>query len=186
MQASRRHLIDGREVRVYDGLLGRQDILGLTAMLDEGAFTRTESARPDTAAIRHWVLNIPLEAGMRLPVHAPMMEAVRDIAAGKPYRSYRCYCNHSSFGDMLFTHTDCDPAAKEFTALWYIAPEWDVEWGGETLLFNRDKDAEVAVTPRPGRLLIFDGTILHAGRPPNRACYAPRYTLAYKLEPTAT
>lgn len=185
MPAVRRHLIDGREVRVYDGLLGREDILALTAMLDDGAFTRTESARADTAAVRHWVLNIPLEVGTRLPVYAPMMEAIRDIAAGKPYRSYRCYCNHASFGDMLFTHTDCDPATRDFTALWYIAPEWDVEWGGETLLFNKDRDAEVAVSPRPGRLLMFDGTILHAGRPPSRVCYAPRYTLAYKLEPAA-
>lgn len=185
MSPSRRHLIDGREVRVYDGLLSPQDILGLTAMFDEGAFTRSESARPDTAAVRHWVLNIPLEVGKKLPVHTPMLEAMRDVAGGQPYRSYRCYCNHSSFGDLLFTHTDCEPGAREFTALWYVAPQWDLEWGGETLLFNRERDAEVAVSPRPGRLLIFDGTILHAGRPPSRACYAPRYTLAYKLEPAA-
>jgi len=46
-------------------------------------------------------------------------------------------------------------------------------------------DAEAVVSPKPGRLVIFDGSILHAGRPPNRSCYAPRYTLAYKLEPTA-
>lgn len=182
MPASRRHLVDGREVRVYDGLLSRSDVLALTAMFDEGAFTRTESARPDTAAVRHWVLNIPLDVGTRLPVYAPMLEAMREVA-GSAYRGYRCYCNHSGFGDVLFTHTDCQPGAREFTALWYIAPEWDVEWGGETVLFNRERDAEVAVSPKPGRLLMFDGNILHAGRPPNRNCYAPRYTLAYKLEP---
>jgi Rps23 Pro-64 3,4-dihydroxylase Tpa1-like proline 4-hydroxylase len=72
------------------------------------------------------------------------------------------------------------------TALWYVAPEWNVEWGGETMLYNRDQDAVACVTPRPGRLAIFDGTILHAGRPPNRICYAPRYTLAFKLEPPPT
>jgi SM-20-related protein len=185
MPSSRRHLVDGREVRIYDGLLSRQDILALTAMFDDAAFTRTESARPETAAVRHWVLNIPLDTGTKLPVYAPMLEAMRDIAGGTAYRGYRCYCNHSSFGDMLFTHTDCQPGSREYTALWYIAPEWDVEWGGETVLFNKDQDAEVAVSPRPGRLLIFDGNILHAGRAPSRVCYAPRYTLAYKLEPAA-
>jgi hypothetical protein len=185
MPASRRHLVDGREVRIYDGLLQKQDILSLTAMFDQGAFTRTESARPDTAPVRHWVLNIPLEIGLKLPVYAPMMEAVKDASSGRAYRGYRCYCNHAAYGDMLFTHTDSQPGAVEFTALWFIAPEWDVEWGGETLLFNKERDAEVAVSPRPGRLLIFDGSILHAGRPPSRVCYAPRYTLAYKLEPAA-
>jgi hypothetical protein len=183
MAASRRHLVDGREVRIYDGLLSSQDILVLTTMFDDGAFTRSESARPGTEAVRHWVLNIPLDIGTKLPVHAPMMEAMRDISPSAAYRSYRCYCNHSSYGDMLFTHTDSQPGAREFTALWYIAPAWDVEWGGETVLFNKERDAEVAVTPKPGRLLIFDGSILHAGRPPNRTCFAPRYTLAYKLEP---
>lgn len=51
------------------------------------------------------------------------------------------------------------------------------------MLYDHNQDAVACVTPRPGRLAIFDGTILHAGRPPNRICYAPRYTLAFKLEP---
>jgi hypothetical protein len=56
-------------------------------------------------------------------------------------------------------------------------------WSGETMLYDHNQDAVACVTPRPGRLAIFDGTILHAGRPPNRICYAPRYTLAFKLAP---
>ena len=183
MPSSRRHQVDGREVCVYDGLLPHEQVVVLTSMFDEGAFTRTEWARPDTAAVRHWALNIPLEVGSRLAVYEPMMRAVQELMAGKSYRIYRCYCNHASYGDVLFTHTDCEPQARDLTALWYVAPQWDVEWGGETLFYNRQADAEVAVTPRPGRLVIFDGTIQHAGRPPNRNCYAPRYTLAYKLEP---
>lgn len=185
MQASRRHLIDGREVRVYDGLLSQQDILRLTAMFDDGAFTRTEWARPETAAVRHWALNIPHDTALKLPVYAPTLQAAQDTVPGEAYKVYRCYCNHASYGDMLFTHTDCEPGGKDLTALWYVAPQWDLEWGGETLFFDKDRDAAAVVSPRPGRLVIFDGTILHAGRPPNRACYAPRYTLAYKLEPAA-
>ena len=182
MQAVRRQLVEGREIRVYDGLLSMQDVYALTKTFDDGAFTRNESARADTAAVRHWALNIPLDAGTRMPAYPPMMEAVRGFPEGDRYRAYRCYCNHSSHGDMLFTHTDARPGEKGLTALWYIAPDWDVEWGGETLFFNSAKDAEAVVSPKPGRLVIFDGSIVHAGRPPNRVCYAPRYTLAYKLE----
>jgi hypothetical protein len=64
---------------------------------------------------------------------------------------------------MLFTHTDVHEGKQGLTALWYVAPEWNVEWGGETMLYNRDQDAVACVTPRPGRLVVFDGTILHAG-----------------------
>lgn len=58
-----------------------------------------------------------------------------------------------------------------------------MEWGGETLFFDSGMDAQVAVTPRPGRLVLFGGSLTHVGRPPNRICCAPRYTLAFKLQP---
>jgi SM-20-related protein len=182
MQANRRHKIEGREVRVYDGLLGVDEIHALTAAFESGAFTRNEFARPETASYRHWVLNIPLDTASRLPVYQPTLAAANEFAGQSSYKIYRCYCNHAAYGDMLFTHTDAQPGSREMTALWFIAPDWNVEWGGETLFFDSSMDAQVAVSPKPGRLVIFDGSLTHVGRPPNRICYAPRYTLAFKLE----
>jgi len=46
---------------------------------------------------------------------------------------------------------------------------------------NDDEDAEFAITPRPGRLVIARGALLHRGNVPVRGCYEERYTLAYKL-----
>jgi hypothetical protein len=183
MQASRSQEIEGRAVRVYDGLISQPEINALTSMLDQGAFTHTEHARDDTKAFRHWVLNFPLEAAARLPVYAPTLQAMRDFDAGRTYRIYRSYCNYASYGDMLFSHTDARPGEQGVTALWFIAPVWEAEWGGETLFFNSHNDAEAVVSPRPGRLVLFDGLLTHAGRPPSRICFAPRYTLAFKLEP---
>lgn len=181
MQASRVCEVEGRPIRVYDGLLNQQDVFRLAAAIEQGGFTHSEVARPETAAFRHWALKIPLDAAQRLPFYQPTLDAVREFDPQHPYDVYRCYCNYAGFGDMLFTHTDCLPGGTELTGLWYIAPEWNVEWGGETLFFNSQMDAEVAVTPKPGRFVVFDGNITHVGRPPNRICYAPRYTLALKL-----
>ena len=183
VKATRQHSIEGREVRVYDGLLKANDIQGLTAALQNGAFARTESARPDTSAFKHWVLNIPMQTATQLPVYQPTLTAAGEFARETGYRIYRCYCNYAAYGDMLFTHTDCPPGAGELTALWFIAPEWNVEWGGETLFFDSSMDAQVVVSPQPGRLVLFDGTLPHVGRPPNRICFASRFTLAYKLQP---
>ena len=183
MQAVRCFSIEGREIRVYDALLQAQEIRSLTTAFEGGAFTRSEYARPETAVFRHWALNIPLEAAAQLPVYQPTLAAAGEFAGHSNYKIYSCYCNNAAYGDMLFTHTDCLPGKRELTALWFIAPEWNVEWGGETLFFNSAMDAEMAVSPRPGRLVVFDGTLTHVGRPPNRICYAPRYTLAFKLEP---
>lgn len=183
MPLTRAVQVEGRPIRIYDGLVPQPHIRQLTDAFQSAHFVKDEVARPDTSQHRHWALNIPLETAAQLAVYQPTLNAVRDFEAGDTYRVYRCYCNHAAYGDVLFTHTDAQPGSKGLTALWYIAPEWNVEWGGETLFYNSDQDAEAVVTPRPGRLVIFDGSILHAGRPPNRNCYAPRYTLAFKLEP---
>ncbi|HJP97161.1 MAG TPA: 2OG-Fe(II) oxygenase [Rhodanobacteraceae bacterium] len=176
--------VESRPIRVYDDLVALPHISQLTDAFMGANFVRDEVARPETAEYRHWALNIPLDTANQLAVYQPTLDAVRDFEDGDRYRIYRSYCNHAAYGDMLFTHTDAQPGRKGLTALWYIAPEWNVEWGGETLFYNSNQDAEVAVTPKPGRLVVFDGSIVHAGRPPNRICYAPRYTLALKLEPS--
>lgn len=183
MPLTRAIQVEGRPIRVYDELVPLPHIGRLTDAFMGANFVRDEVARPETAQFRHWALNIPLETAVQLVVYQPTLTVVRDFEGCTDYRILRCYCNHAAYGDMLFTHTDVTPGGKGLTALWYIAPEWNVEWGGETLFYNSQMDAEAVVTPRPGRLVVFDGAITHVGRPPNRICYAPRYTLAFKLEP---
>lgn len=178
--------VESRPIRVYDDLVAPPQIKRLTEAFLGANFVCDEVARPDTAQHRHWELNIPLETAKQLAVYQPTLDAVRDFQDGDRYRIYRCYCNHAAYGDMLFTHTDSQPGQRGLTALWYVAPEWDVEWGGETMFYDSRQDAVAAVTPKPGRLAVFDGSIVHAGRPPNRICYAPRYTLAFKLELPST
>lgn len=180
--ATREHLIDGRPLRVYDGHL--PDVGQYVQGLSRAAFTRTEVARPETADYKHWVTELRIEALVQQPIFEVTRRAVLGfIDAGRGYRPYRAYTNVASYGDMLFTHTDCLPDAHDLTALWYLCDRWDIEWGGETVFLDAHDEIAASVLPRPGRLAIFDGAIKHAGRPPARICYAPRYTLAIKFEP---
>ncbi|MEA5445419.1 2OG-Fe(II) oxygenase [Gammaproteobacteria bacterium AB-CW1] len=183
MQPSRSGTVEGRPIAVFDDLLPLEQIRQLFSVLTRSGFTKDEAARSDTSQFTHWAANV--DQPEVLPIFKPTIEAARWFGqtSGRAYRVYRSYCNYAGFGDVLFTHTDCLPDQHELTGLWFIAPEWDVEWGGETLFFNEDKDAEFVVSPRPGRLVLFDGAILHAGRPPSRICHMPRYTFAFKLEP---
>lgn len=178
--------VDGFPVIVRDDLLPAQAIVRLFQWLVDCPYTRDEVARPDTQAFRHWAFNVAVEECRRLPLFAPTESALnRDLAHRGPQSLYRAYCNLAGYGDMLFTHTDSQPGREGLTALWYICPRWDIEWGGETVLFNAEGDAEFVVSPRPGRLLLFDGRIRHAGRPPSRICVVPRLTFAMKFEPAA-
>lgn len=182
-QPLRHGQVDGRDIYVYDGLADQEVIRQIKIALDRAPFVRNEIARPDTGDYRHWAHNMSLDAARQLPLHEATMRAIAPFRTDRDYRVYRTYTNYSSYGDMLFTHTDCLPGANEITALWFIATAWNVEWGGETLFFNQQQDAEFVVSPKPGRLVVFDGSITHCGRPPSRICHEARYTFAMKLEP---
>lgn len=172
--------VDGREVIVYDSLIDAPTLAAHYAMLQGGQFRRTEFARQETFDTKHWVMNLELSEVESWPLLHWSSEAANQHF-GPGHRAHRAYCNVALYGDQLMTHTDCNSTNRIITALWYICPEWNIEWGGETLFFNSAADAVVAVTPKPGRLVVFDGTILHVGRPPNRICSRSRYTLAFKF-----
>lgn len=180
-QPAREMLVDERPIRVFDGLL--PNVTDYVQGLSRAAFTRSEIARPETAEYKHWATEVKLEALMRQPIFDLTRQAIQAFAErGVEYKPYRAYTNVASFGDMLFTHTDCLPDQRDLTALWYLCDRWDIEWGGETMFYDSQDEVACAVTPKPGRLVIFDGAIKHVGRPPNRICYAPRYTFAIKFE----
>lgn len=176
-----RHLgLIGQDIWVFDDLL--PNVGQMVQALDAAPFTRTEVATPETAQFRHWVNEMDLRTLASLPVFKATQAALKAVMPDRSYRAYRCYTNFAAYGDVLPIHTDCRPDADEYTALWFLAGSWQPAWGGETVFYDARHDAHHAVSPRPGRLVLFHGAIPHAGRPPERLCLAPRYTFAIKLE----
>jgi len=173
--------VDSRDIFVFDDLVPVEESARYFAALSQASFTRTESARGDSRDLLHWVCEMPLENLPRTSLWQATQSVVAAVRPDTPYRPYRVYTNFSSFGDTLLTHVDALPDARELTALWFLSERWDTEWGGETLFYDASGDAQIAVSPKPGRLLLFDGAIRHAGKPPNRNCHVARYTFAIKL-----
>jgi SM-20-related protein len=98
------------------------------------------------------------------------------------HRLVRCYANGQPFGAEGTLHTD-SVSDLSFTTIYYPHEKWDVNWGGETLFFNREKtDIIAAIYPRPNRLLMFPGTIPHVARGVARICPVLRITLMFKTE----
>ena len=92
-------------------------------------------------------------------------------------------------------HTDSiDPKSKTF--LIYSNAEWDYQWGGETIFFdryrifdkNKDKTEEIInstdihqIYPVPNTAVYFPSNMIHYAMGPNRDFYGIRYTIAYHL-----
>jgi SM-20-related protein len=96
------------------------------------------------------------------------------------------YANGQTYGQSGEIHTDTnDPGHK--TVVYYCNAYWQPNWGGETIFYTPDhSDIIRAVMPKPGRLLIFDSNIPHAGRDPARLCPVMRVTVTFKLDPAAS
>jgi SM-20-related protein len=184
--ATRAASVDGRDVAIFDSLVPIEEAVRYFGAVSHAAFTRTETARPEAAEYRHWVCEMPLENLARTSLWQATQRAIASMRPSEEYRPYRCYTNFASYGDVLLTHVDALPGARELTALWFLCDRWDIEWGGETLFFDSAGEAQIAVAPKPGRLLLFDGAIRHVGRPPNRNCLVSRYTFAIKLRATGS
>jgi Rps23 Pro-64 3,4-dihydroxylase Tpa1-like proline 4-hydroxylase len=89
--------------------------------------------------------------------------------------------NAYKLGDQTGLHTD----EGDLTALVYGNKEWHINWGSETVFadkFQPDADIIKSVSPKPGRLVIFDSRIPHTGRPPSSLYTKHRYSVAYSFK----
>jgi SM-20-related protein len=60
--------------------------------------------------------------------------------------------------------------------------EWKIDWGGETIFWDRGKREIVkSILPKSNRLILFESNIWHGARPLSRYCSMLRITLMFKF-----
>jgi len=97
----------------------------------------------------------------------------------------RCYANALPYGTDGGTHID-SLVPGDWTAVYYPHETWHPDWGGETIIFNRDcTDILAAVYPKPNRLFMFPGFVHHVARGVSRSCPRMRVTLMFKTRKAA-
>lgn len=96
---------------------------------------------------------------------------------------YECMVTANPYGLEGRPHFDCpDPYKRpnHVTVLVYCNREWDLTWGGETMVFDHENEIARAVLPRPGRISILRGDPYHVARGVSRYCPVDRRVLTYK------
>ena len=176
----RKTLISGREVFVCDNIIDPMMVKQIGAVVRSIHYLRKEKSRPGVPGLAA-VSDIPLERVTVDPFLRNVRHIVEQTFPTEQFLDQRAYVNCSVYGDSYYTHRDCAAHEQHITALYYANLEWQPDWGGETIYYNDEEDAEFVVLPRPGRLIIARGAVLHRGNVPTRICYEERYTLAYKL-----
>jgi hypothetical protein len=175
-----RVLIEGRELFVCDNLIDPAMANAIGTAVKAMHFVRKDKSRPDVPGL---AASADIDAAL-LPKD-PFFLRLRAIAEkmfpGDSLRDLRAYVNNAVYGDSYYIHRDCPVECQNVTVLYYANLTWQADWGGETLFYNDENDAVLAVSPRPGRLVVGRGSILHRATVPTRGCYEERLTIAYKL-----
>jgi len=173
-------LVSGREIFICDHFVDPDMAVQIGHLLKSLTYRRSEKSRPDTH-----VSGAAAEISGDLLVSTPFFSLMRrvgeDMFPKEHFKDERVYVNSSTYGDVYYTHRDCGPALRNVTVLYYGNLHWHSDWGGETIFYNDQHDAELAVSPHPGRFVVSRGAILHRGGVPSRACFEERLTIAYKL-----
>jgi hypothetical protein len=176
----RKSVISGRELFVCDNMIDALMVQKVGALVRTLHYLRKEKSRPGVPGLAA-VSDIPAERIGSDPFLLAVRQMVERLFPNERFSDQRAYVNSSIYGDSYYIHRDCAPHERHVTALYYANVEWQPDWGGETLYFSDDEDAELAISPRPGRLVLARGAVLHRGSVPTRICHEERYTLAYKL-----
>ncbi len=179
-QNVRRHLISGRELFICDGFIDPAIVAKIGGVVKTLHYQRKERSRPDVpaAASSADIADVALTTD---PFFLRLRQVAEQMFPGEVLRDQRAYVNCSVYGDLYYSHRDCSAHRNHVTALYYVNLDWQSDWGGETIFYDDDQEAQLVVTPKAGRMVVARGAILHRGTVPTRACHEERYTIAYKL-----
>lgn len=68
------------------------------------------------------------------------------------------------------------------TILYYGSMEWNLDWGGHTLFMDETlNEVEYTSLYKPGKVVVFDGTIPHMIMTPSNLAQIPRFSLAIQM-----
>lgn len=104
----------------------------------------------------------------------------------KPLRIYRAYSLLLNYSQNPHFHSDSWNAG-DMTLLYYANLRWDIDWGGETV-FADDSLEDIVYTSiyKPGRLVLYDSSIVHKPCTPVSGAPGFRFTFVANFNPSTT
>jgi len=98
---------------------------------------------------------------------------------GDEYTLVRSMLAGNTYGQDGDIHDDWLVPGESLTGVLYLNRRWQDNWGGETVVYNREDLSQVEISKfEAGKLIVFDGSNPHIGKGPQRACGELRCIIA--------
>jgi Rps23 Pro-64 3,4-dihydroxylase Tpa1-like proline 4-hydroxylase len=178
----RRKKISNKIVRVVDGLFTHKELISIYRVLKNLPYkkemtTRMYGRNKHLAAMIH---PYDIDEIDDFKFYAKIHNLILRFYNNKYKMPFTCHVSQRYHGDYDLPHPDCPPRYRDITILYYANPTWDDDWGGMTMCFDPDSPYNYAIRPKPGRILVFPGTMKHQALPPNKQCTQARYVFVSK------
>tara|TARA_R100001591_G_scaffold26325_1_gene36272 strand:- start:349 stop:1206 length:858 start_codon:yes stop_codon:yes gene_type:complete len=94
----------------------------------------------------------------------------------------RVYASANPYGTIHESHTDySEQTAGGITLMYYLNNHWVLDNAGETVFYDaNNQDILKSVIPKPGRVVVFNGSIKHCARDVRRDLADLRMVLTFK------
>ena len=178
---------DGKEIVIIDDAIDYSDIDYFYSLCCQSSYVICNCSTQEIQGLEDRRLKCDLE--LNHPIlecffkpDSPTQKIFLEYIPNIKYEHARSYINLGIVSDVNKIHNDNKTDNK--TVLYYANRDWDPSWGGQTLFLDSSaKEVIKTITPRPGRIVIFDGRIPHNVLPMNvRSVPSYRFTVALKFE----
>lgn len=189
-------------IKVYDDAIEKQNLETLSNYAKKAKYgfgwKSHKNKTYDQGHFNHLVISIKrdeveedtdLSLAEKFKQHKIVYDVWKNISIKSGKRQLvRAYFNLYTVGTEGYIHID-DPRANEIvknkdiiqeTTLIYLTPDWNPDWAGETVIFDKNMEVLYATLPKYGRVLQFNGKLKHVGRGISRICDQYRIVLAFK------
>jgi Rps23 Pro-64 3,4-dihydroxylase Tpa1-like proline 4-hydroxylase len=168
---------------IIDNTISKEEIKEIHTYFENIPWLRNGSSRTTESKKWNYPLNFEHNIEQKLLNHTNLI--LKSKGLDKLIKFKRAYASANFFGDLMEYHTDDN--SKEFneifTVMYYLNEDWNIEWGGETSFLNvTNTEIQHTITPKPGRIVLFDGFITHGPKPLNFGCNKMRIVLTFKFE----
>lgn len=176
--------VDGERIHIIDGLFDPAIVAMIERLVVDLPYIRSNydnSASEPGRHLRHtfsatMVEKFPLLRGFRDDILARTRQI--DAARGETVEQF--FALDQYFGAVQYPHHDTPGG---MTALYFANADWQPDWQGELVFYDKAGEAHFLVAPKPGRLCIFTGEIVHRGGVPSPLCRTQRFTVVLKTVP---
>jgi hypothetical protein len=169
---------NGKEIKIYDDLIPYDVRLKLYKFINNSLFrVKGNDEALVENQIEQNIFSSYSKSDLDNTNFLKIPEIQHILKEVKGYEIYQTRINLGTLSDKNHFHVDSGLGTDFKSLLYYPNMRWIIDWGGYTLFANENlSEIEYCASYKPGRIILFDGTIPHCAAPPSNFSPCFRYS----------